>query len=204
MIAKPPVINHEDQITLGAPAKQVWDAIKDFDAIHTCHPAAVSTEMLLGENGQPLAVREFQTADGGFVISELLEYDEARRRFKYRIIKTSLPLRGYVAEMQVVPTDDGCTVRWCATFHEEQRPAFGDRFVGRVNEVLQRLEQALALYPVWPGTEAGPVRIHKAVLDQFPYLVAFELHTESVLVLAVAHAKRQPLYWLARTSQRPG
>jgi uncharacterized protein YndB with AHSA1/START domain len=117
MTAKPPVIYHEDQITLDAPAQQVWDAIKDFDAIHTWHPAAVSTEMLVGENGQPLAVREFQTADGGFVISELLEYDEARRRFKYRIIKTSLPLRGYVAEMQVAPTDDGCTVRWCATFH---------------------------------------------------------------------------------------
>jgi hypothetical protein len=59
-------------------------------------------------------------------------------------------------------------------------------------------------YPIWPGTETAPVPIRKALLTQFPYLVAFELHTDSVLVLAVAHAKRQPLYWLARTSQRPG
>ncbi len=117
MTVEPPVLYHEDQITLDASAQQVWDAIKDFDAIHTWHPAAVSTEMLVGENGQPLAVREFQIADGGFVISELLEYDEAQRRFKYRIIKTSIPLRGYVGEMQVAPTDDGCSVRWWATFH---------------------------------------------------------------------------------------
>ena len=62
----------------------------------------------------------------------------------------------------------------------------------------------LLLYPVWPGTEAAPTPIRKALLEQFPYLVVFELQAERVLVLAVAHAKRQPLYWLARTSQRPG
>jgi plasmid stabilization system protein ParE len=95
-------------------------------------------------------------------------------------------------------------VRAAAFWYEERRPGLGDRFVERVNEVLQRLEEAPTLYPVWPGTEGAPVPIHKAVLDQFPYLVAFELHTENVLILAVAHAKRQPLYWLARTSHRPG
>jgi hypothetical protein len=76
----------------------------------------------------------------------------------------------------------------------------GDRFVERVNEALRRLEEAPAMYPVWPGTDMSPIPIRKAVLDQFPYLVAFELHTDHVLVLAVA----QPLYWLARGGQRPG
>ena len=46
-----------------------------------------------------------------------IRLDEARRRFKYRIIKTSVPLRGYVGEMQVAPTHEGCSVRWWATFH---------------------------------------------------------------------------------------
>ncbi len=111
------VLHHQDHITLEAPPQKVWDAIKDFDSIHTWHPAAQSTVMLVGENGKPLAVREFQTTDGGFVISELLEYDEAKRWFKYRIIKSSLPIRGYVGEMQVVPTDDGGSeVLWSAQF----------------------------------------------------------------------------------------
>ena len=95
-------------------------------------------------------------------------------------------------------------VRAAALWYEERRAGLGDRFVVRVNEALRRLEEAPAVYPVWPGTEVGPVPIHKAVLDQFPYLVAFELHTDRVVVLAVAHAKRQPLYWLARTNPRPG
>jgi toxin ParE1/3/4 len=89
-------------------------------------------------------------------------------------------------------------------WYEERRPGWGDRFVDRVDEVLQRLQDTPALYAVWPGTEAAPVAIRKAGLEQFPYLVAFEIHAESVLVLAVAHAKRQPLYWLTRTSRRSG
>jgi hypothetical protein len=95
-------------------------------------------------------------------------------------------------------------VRAAALWYEERPLGLGNRFVERVNEVLERLEATPALFPVWPGTQGAPVPIFKALLDQFPYLVAFELHTESVLVLAVAHATRQPLYWLARTSHGPG
>lgn len=95
-------------------------------------------------------------------------------------------------------------VRAAALWYEERLPGLGDRFVERVSEVLQRLQRAPALYAIWAGTEAAPVPIRKALLEQFPYLVAFELHAERVLVLAVAHAKRQPLYWLARTSEGPG
>jgi plasmid stabilization system protein ParE len=95
-------------------------------------------------------------------------------------------------------------VRAAALWYEERRPGSGDRFIERVDEVLRRLVEAPAIYPVWPGTDVGPLAVHKAVLDQFPYVVAFELHTDSVLVLAVAHAKRQPLYWLERKSDVPG
>jgi toxin ParE1/3/4 len=85
-------------------------------------------------------------------------------------------------------------VRAAALWYEEQRAGLGDRFLARFDQALHRLEEAPHTYPVWPGTEVGPVPIRKAVLDQFPYLIAFELQTDSVLVLAVAHAKRQPLY----------
>jgi plasmid stabilization system protein ParE len=95
-------------------------------------------------------------------------------------------------------------IRTAALWYEERRPGWGDRFVARVDEVLKRIEETPTLYPVWPGTTGAAVPIRKAVLDQFPYLLAFEVHAESVLVLAVAHAKRQPLYWLARTSRTPG
>lgn len=112
-----PILYYKDQIALQASPQQAWDTFKQFDSIHTWHPAAESTVLLVGENGKPLAVREFQLRGGGFVISELLEYDEMKMWFKYRIIKTSIPLRGYVGEMQVVPGDDGSSVvLWSAQF----------------------------------------------------------------------------------------
>ena len=89
-------------------------------------------------------------------------------------------------------------VRAAALWYDERSPGLGDRSVERVSEVLERLDVAPTIYPIWPGTESAPTPIRKAVLDRFPFLVAFELHSESVSVLAIAHAKRQPLYWLAR------
>jgi hypothetical protein len=41
--------------------------------------------------------------------------------------------------------------------------------------------------------------IRKATIQHFPYVIAFEAHEQHVLVLAVAHAKCRPLYWLTRT-----
>jgi hypothetical protein len=73
-----------------------------------------------------------------------------------------------------------------------------------MDEALTRLEESPAVYAIWPGTAESAVPIRKAALEQFPYLVAFEIHSEHVLVLAVAHAKRKPRYWLARSSQRRG
>ena len=40
--------------------------------------------------------------------------------------------------------------------------------------------------------------IRKATIQRFPYVIAFEKHEQHVLVLAVAHSKRRPLYWLTR------
>jgi len=115
-----PVLNHKAQVTLKTSPQEVWDTIKNFDSIHAWHPICEGTVLLVGENNKPLAVREFQINGGGFVMSELLEFDETKKWFKYRIIKTSAPLRGYVGEMQVIPADDGGTVvMWSAQF---QRP----------------------------------------------------------------------------------
>jgi mxaD protein len=123
--AERPVLNYKSQITLKASPQKAWNSFKKFDSIHEWHPATEGTKLLVGQNGKPLAVREFQLKGGpGFVISELLAYDEARRWFKYRIIKTNLPLSNYVAEMQVKPgPGSGSTVYWSSTFQRPQEVA---------------------------------------------------------------------------------
>lgn len=95
-------------------------------------------------------------------------------------------------------------LRSAALWYEERRSQLGDRMVERFNEALERIVATPAAFAVWPGTERSGVMIRRAALEQFPYFVAFEAHTEGVLVLAIAHAKRQPLYWLARATRQTG
>lgn len=91
-------------------------------------------------------------------------------------------------------------LRSAALWYDERRPGLGDEFIAEVSAILARIGDAPESYPPWPRQRAaGPV-IRKATIQRFPYVIAFEKHEHHVLVLAVAHAKRRPLYWLTRTN----
>jgi mxaD protein len=127
--AERPLLFHSDSIKLKASPQEAWDAIKTFDQIHKWHPATENTVMLVGANGVPGAVREFQLKGGGFVISELLEYRDDVKWYRYRILKTNLPMKGYEAEMHVeAAPDGGSIVTWRGQFQraEENPPAGQD------------------------------------------------------------------------------
>jgi len=77
----------------------------------------------------------------------------------------------------------------------------GDEFISEISASLNRIRDAPESHPAWPGTPAKGLLIRKATTSRFPYVIAFEKHEQRVLVLAVAHAKRRPLYWLTRTNR---
>jgi len=85
-----------------------------------------------------------------------------------------------------------------ALWYEEQRAGLGDDFVAEINATLDRIAGAPRSVPLWPGVTVTAVPIRKAIVHRFPYVVAFEAHADAILVLAIAHAKRRPLYWLSR------
>jgi len=89
-------------------------------------------------------------------------------------------------------------LRSAALWYEERRPGLGDEFISEVSASLDRVRDAPESYPAWPGTQAVTPLIRKATVQRFPYLIAFEQHEQHLLILAVAHAKRRPLYWLTR------
>lgn len=86
-------------------------------------------------------------------------------------------------------------------WYEEKQTNLGDEFVASINEHIQKIRESPELYPRWEGTEKAPSIIRKATIERFPYLIAFEHHKESIRILAVAHQKRQPLYWITRIIQ---
>ena len=89
-------------------------------------------------------------------------------------------------------------LRSAALWYDEGRPGLGDEFI--VSAFLDRVREAPESYPTWPGTRAASPSIRKATIARFPYMIAFERYEHRVLVLAIAHAKRRPLYWLTRTN----
>ena len=89
-------------------------------------------------------------------------------------------------------------LRTAAIWYDERRPGLGDEFISEISASLDRVRDAPESYPAWPGTPAVDPLIRKATVQRFPYLIAFERHEQHLLILAVAHAKRRPLYWLTR------
>jgi toxin ParE1/3/4 len=89
-------------------------------------------------------------------------------------------------------------LRSAALWYDERRPGLGDEFIAELSAALDRIGNAPEAYPAWPGTRARDPLIRKTTVQRFPYVIAFEKHKRHLLVLAVAHAKRRPLYWLSR------
>jgi len=91
-------------------------------------------------------------------------------------------------------------LRSAALWYDERRPGLGDEFISEVSAALGRIGDAPESYPPWPHSRAAGPLIRKATIQRFSYAIAFEEHEQHLLVLAVAHAKRRPLYWLRRSS----
>ena len=90
-------------------------------------------------------------------------------------------------------------LRVAAIWYDEQRPRLGDEFVVEVSAMLDRIGEGPMSFPIWPETSARTPSIRRATISRFPYALAFEVHADHALVLAIAHTKRRPLYWYART-----
>ena len=94
----------------------------------------------------------------------------------------------------VLTTDAQLEARAAANWYEEAEAGLGVEFISEVDRVLGLLADAPGRYPVWrPGR---PYR--RALLRRFPYVIFFVDEPDHVLVLAIAHQKRKPGYWLRR------
>ena len=89
-------------------------------------------------------------------------------------------------------------LRAAALWYAERRAGLGEDFVTEVSAALIRIATAPDSVPLWPGVTGTATSVRKVPVHRFPYVIAFELHPDHALVLAVAHAKRRPLYWLSR------
>lgn len=91
-------------------------------------------------------------------------------------------------------------------FHPEARAEYlaamayyeGER-VGLGSEFVQDVESAIQMILVYPSAfPALGADVRRCMLRRFPYGILYATLDESILVIAVAHAKRPPGYWQSR------
>ena len=79
-------------------------------------------------------------------------------------------------------------------WYETRRPGLGVEFLGVVDLALREIGRTPGRYPAWSENR----RYRRLVIDRFPYLVFFHVPGHGPEVVAIAHARRSPGYWLRR------
>ncbi len=79
-------------------------------------------------------------------------------------------------------------------WYESRRPGLGDEFEQVIYDAFDIIVESPRAWRRWPELEA--VRVFP--LERFPYVLPYAIRDTTVVVLAIAHAKRRPGYWRTR------
>jgi toxin ParE1/3/4 len=88
-----------------------------------------------------------------------------------------------------------------AAWYEERREGLGRELVAEVDAVFTAIARNPVRFPLYPQVEPE-LRVRRAGARRFPYSIAFIELATAVRVLAVAHERRRPGYWIARLKGR--
>ena len=95
-----------------------------------------------------------------------------------------------VRTAQVASAEFVEAIRW----YETQRPGLGGEFFDVVTATLSLVESAIqAGTPISPDT-----RSRRALVSRFPYQVVYRIRPAEIVVVAIAHMKGRPDYWIHR------
>ena len=79
-----------------------------------------------------------------------------------------------------------------ASFYESQVVGLGEKFLDEVNECVERILER----PKIGRRLRGDIR--RLLVTRFPYSVVYATQGETAVVVAVAHLRRRPGYWVRR------
>ena len=82
-------------------------------------------------------------------------------------------------------------------WYEGRREGLGRELLDSVAATLPVIANRPRAFPRLQDV-SETFEIRRALLDRFPFGIVFLVHTGEIRVLAIAHAKRQPGYWLNR------
>jgi plasmid stabilization system protein ParE len=83
-------------------------------------------------------------------------------------------------------------------WYDDRDPQVAADFAKLVRDAVQLIVELPDAWPRWPSRDDVRVR----VLHRFPFSVIYSVVFDMVVVIAVAHHRRRPGYWLRRVSHR--
>ncbi len=84
-----------------------------------------------------------------------------------------------------------------AVWYDKQAAGLGDDFLVHFRQALSSVESDPQRFPVLE-CDLGSSSLRRCPFRRFPYYLVFEIRSQEVLILAVAHAKRRPGFWTQR------
>jgi hypothetical protein len=95
------------EVVLGADPVDVWDALRDFTAVHR----RLCPGVLIGSRPDP-GGRVVTFAAGPVVRETLVAVEPEERRLVYAVAESPFPFAHHQASMQVLPTGAGTRLVW--------------------------------------------------------------------------------------------
>ncbi len=78
-------------------------------------------------------------------------------------------------------------------YYEECRPSLGKEFMACIDESISRIKRNPRQFKKVENI------IRRALVKRFTYGVFYMLQEDKIIVLAVAHARRNPTHWQSRS-----
>ena len=79
-----------------------------------------------------------------------------------------------------------------ADYYNSRREGLGDAFLREVETGVARIVRLPLAWPVIRG------EIRKYLIRRFPYRILYAVEADDVVIVAVAHLRRDPEYWVDR------
>jgi len=93
-----------------------------------------------------------------------------------------------------VHPEAGAEVEATAAWYEAHRPGLGLEFVAAIDHALSLLADNPTQFALWKRN----LPWRRCVLTRFPYIAFYRVEGRVVRIMAVAHARRRPGYWISR------
>jgi NADPH:quinone reductase-like Zn-dependent oxidoreductase len=98
---------------IDAPIERVWSILRDFNSHTAWHPIVAESQIERGEpSDQVGCVRDFSLHDGNRVREQLLTLSDRDHVSTYCILDATIPMRNYVATVQLKRVTDGERTFW--------------------------------------------------------------------------------------------